>query len=216
MANATSKLLVAGLSVVLTVSAANVKWAQTAEHAVYDVMVYVESDRVSPSVLLPAESMATRMFGGIGVRVQWATRRPGRTSEPASGDCALRQPKEIRVRMVSGRPAPAGSDVFAVALPYASDGVRVMVFYAELHEAFGTRPQLESAVLAHVLVHEITHVLQGVARHSYIGLMRAHWKSTEYARLEKGPMEFASDDAELIRIGLLRDYWTLDPSTGCQ
>jgi len=207
MANAITKLLVGGLSVVLTASAGNLKRGQAAEPAGSDVIVYVASERVAPSVLLRAEVMATRMFGGIGVRVQWASgRRPGPTSEPASADCTPRQPTVIMVRMVSERPAFASSDAFAVALPYASDGVRVTVFYAELREAFGTRPQLESAVLAHVLVHEITHVLQGVARHSNIGVMRAHWNSTEYSGLEKSPMGFASDDAELIRIGLLRIF----------
>jgi hypothetical protein len=77
MANATTKLFVAGLLVVLPVSAGDPKRGQAAQHAVPDVMVYVESELVAPSMLLPAEATATRMFAGIGVRVQWANRRRG-------------------------------------------------------------------------------------------------------------------------------------------
>jgi hypothetical protein len=202
MANATTKLLAAGLLVVLPVSASDPKRGQAAQHAVPDVMVYVESELVASYVLHRAEATATRMFAGIGVRVQWADRRPGRRAEPASGGCAPKRPEEIVVRMASGRARYARGDVFAYALPYASDGVRVTVFYDELRKAFCARPRLESAVLAHVLVHEITHVLQGEARHSSTGVMRAHWNSTEYSDLEKRPMEFAGDDAELIQLGL--------------
>jgi len=202
MANATTKLLAAGLLAVLPVSAGDPKRGQAAQHAIPDVMVYVENEHLTPSVLLRAEATATRMFAGIGVRVQWADRRPGRRAEPASGGCAPQRPKEIVVRMASGGARSASREAFAYALPYASDGVRVTVFYAELRQAFRTTPRLGATVLAHVLVHEITHVLEGVARHSSTGVMRAHWNSTDYSDLEKRPMEFAGDDAELIQLGL--------------
>ena len=81
MANATTKLLAAGLLVVLPVSAGDPKRGQAAQHAVPDVMVYVESERVEPSVLHSAEATATQMFAGIGVRVQWVDRRPGDEAE---------------------------------------------------------------------------------------------------------------------------------------
>jgi hypothetical protein len=203
MANATTKLLLAGLLVVLPVSAGDPKRGQAAQPAVPDVMVYVESELVGPSLLLPAEATATRMFAGIGVRVQWENGRRRRRAESASGGCAPKRPEEIVVRMASGRAASASREAFAYALPYASDGVRVTVFYAELRQAFRARPHsLESAMLAHVLVHEITHVLEGVARHSSTGVMRAYWNSTGYSDLEDRPMEFAVDDAELIQLGL--------------
>jgi hypothetical protein len=167
-------------------------------------MVYVESELVAPSVLLRAETTANRMFAGIGVRVQWADRRPGRRAEPASGGCAPKRPEEIVVRMASVRAGSASSDAYAYALPNASDGVRVTVFYGELRKALCARPRLEPVVLAYVLVHEITHVLQGVVRHSSTGVMRAHWNSTEYSDMEDRPLEFAGDDAELIQLGLHR------------
>jgi len=202
MSNTTTKLLVAGLLVVLPISAGRPERGQAAQHTGPDVMVYVEIERVASSVLLPAEATATRMFAGIGVRVQWANHPPGRRAEPARGGCAPKPPKEIVIHMASERAASVSRDAFADALPYASDGARVTVFYAELRQAFGAQPRLESTVLAHVLVHEITHVLQGIVRHSSTGVMRAHWNSTEYGGLVMRPMEFADDDAELIQLGL--------------
>jgi hypothetical protein len=186
MANATTNLLVAGLLVVLPVSAGDPGWGQRAQHAVPDVIVYVEGELVAPSVLLRAEAMATRMFAGIGVRVQWTSRRPGRSAEAARGGCAPKRPEEIVVRMVSRRARFATSDALAYALPYASDGVRITVFYSELREALRDQPRLEPVLLAHVLVHEITHVLQGVERHSSAGVMQARWNSRDYPTWKKG------------------------------
>jgi hypothetical protein len=199
MANATTKLLVVGLLVVLPVSAGNPKRGQAAQHAVPDVMVYVEGgELVAASVLLRAEATATRMFARIGVQVQWPDRRPGRGAEPASTGCALKRPEEIVVRMASERAASALREALAVARPFAHTGVRVTVFYGELREVGRVQPRLEPVLLAHVLVHEITHVLQGVAQHSSTGVMRAHWTGRDYANMEERPLEFAGLDAELI------------------
>jgi hypothetical protein len=60
-------------------------------------------------------------------------------------------------------------------------------------------------LLAHVLVHEITHVLQGVVRHSGTGVMRAHWDAREYLDMAFSPLEFTGADAELIQSGLRRN-----------
>lgn len=203
MANTTTKLLVAGLLVVLPVSAGNPKRGQAAQQAVPDVMVYFENSvLVATSVLLRAEATATRMFAGIGLRVHWSDHRPGRGGEPDSTGCAPKQPWEIGVRLVPGKPASALGEAFAAARPYASTGVRVTVFYGELREVARVQPRLETVLLAHILVHEITHVLQGVARHSSTGVMRAHWTTGDYANMEARPLEFAGLDAELIHIGL--------------
>jgi hypothetical protein len=203
MPNATTRLFVAGLLVVLPASAGNPKRGPDAKKAIPDLLVFVDNgNRVTPSVLFQAEATATRMFAGIGVQVQWTERRPGRRAELASTGCAPKRPEEIGIRMALERTSSASLDVFAAAHPYVNDGVRVTVFYGALREAVGHQPRLETAVLAHVLVHEITHVLQGVARHSDTGVMRAHWNASDYTDMEQRPLEFAGRDAELIHLGL--------------
>ena len=211
MANATTKLFVAGLLAVLPASAGNPKRGQTAEKSVPDVLVYVEgSERVTPPVLFRAEDTATRMFAGIGVQVQWANRRPVRAPGPASTGCASQRPEEIVIQIVAGTAGSARPEAFASAVPYAHAGVRVTVYYDELREAIRLVPRLEPAVLAHVLVHEITHVLQGVVRHSGSGVMRAFWDGKEIPDMAYRPLEFAGVDAYLIHRGLKRT-----PSPNC-
>ena len=57
-------------------------------------------------------------------------------------------------------------------------------------------------LLAHVLVHEITHILQGITRHSETGIMKAHWTPEDYEEMQLRPLSFTRKDIELIQIGL--------------
>ena len=82
--------------------------------------------------------------------------------------------------------------------------MRITLFYGELHEGLRHQPRLEPIVLAHVLVHELTHVLQGVSRHSEAGVMQAHWTIRDYSEMEDKPLGFTPDDADLVHFGLAK------------
>lgn len=53
--------------------------------------------------------------------------------------------------------------------------------------------------LGNVLAHELTHALEGVARHSSEGLMKANWSGRDYDEMARGPLAFAAVDLELLR-----------------
>ena len=53
--------------------------------------------------------------------------------------------------------------------------------------------------LGHVLAHEIVHYLQGVARHSPEGLMKARWSDGDCAMMVARPLQLTAEDVELIR-----------------
>jgi len=53
-----------------------------------------------------------------------------------------------------------------------------------------------------VLVHEITHILQGVDRHSAQGVMKAQWDDNDYSAMAWKPLPFSPIDVELINRGL--------------
>ncbi|MCX6629969.1 MAG: hypothetical protein NTW28_20320 [Candidatus Solibacter sp.] len=55
---------------------------------------------------------------------------------------------------------------------------------------------------AHVLVHEIAHVLQRIDRHSDSGVMKAHWSQADYEVMARKPLPLAAEDIILIRRGL--------------
>jgi hypothetical protein len=61
---------------------------------------------------------------------------------------------------------------------------------------------LAPALLAHVLVHEITHILQGVDRHSETGVMKARWTTADYVQIRAQPLPFTDWDIDLIQEGL--------------
>ena len=61
------------------------------------------------------------------------------------------------------------------------------------------RPEV---VLAHVMVHEITHDLQGVCRHSATGLMKAHWTTSDFCEMLHKPLHFTAEDLILLYHGL--------------
>jgi hypothetical protein len=63
-------------------------------------------------------------------------------------------------------------------------------------------PVLLPTLLAHVLVHEITHVLEGVSRHSETGLMKAHWTGKDYMATAHKPLEFDPVDVNIIHYRL--------------
>jgi hypothetical protein len=53
-----------------------------------------------------------------------------------------------------------------------------------------------------VMVHEITHLLEGVCRHSESGIMKAFWTDEDKSGMRGHPMPFAAEDVELIGTGL--------------
>jgi hypothetical protein len=189
---------------------------QARQKARPDLLVYVESGNLVPfDVMQFAQQTAGRMFAGIGVRVQWATHPPARSAEPAGTGCTSVQPETIVIQMASKGPGPATGEALGSALPYARGGTRITVYYGALAEAINPTPQLARALLAHTLVHEITHVLQGVVRHSSEGVMRAHWTAEDFGDMAYKPLEFTADDVNLIRRGLetrASERCTLTPS----
>ena len=59
-----------------------------------------------------------------------------------------------------------------------------------------------SILLAHVLAHEITHILQVSCRHSDRGVMKAGWDGFDYDDMAWAPIAFAKYDIDLIHRGI--------------
>ena len=63
-------------------------------------------------------------------------------------------------------------------------------------------PNLFPMLLAHVLVHEMTHILQGVSRHSETGVMKAHWDESDFGQMRIKALPFTEADIHLIQRGV--------------
>jgi hypothetical protein len=82
----------------------------------------------------------------------------------------------------------------AYAPPY--EGHRIEVFYDRVTNAICV------VTLPHLLAHEITHILQGAARHSETGIMKAHWNSEDYHQMTVRPLAFTAEDIQLLQAGI--------------
>ena len=157
------------------------------EECAVDVIVHVDG-MLPVGVLKRAEISTTTMFAEIGVRVRLRTGGPGADSSAAY--CP-----SITAILESNVPIDVMPRVLGYAAPYAVSGTRIHVFVNRIikdHQADLAQ------VLAHVLVHEIAHVLQGSCRHSKYGIMKANWEERDFVRMRFEPLPFTDWDVQLI------------------
>jgi len=141
----------------------------------------------SSKEVVPAKGSAASIFRPIGIVVHWQ----GLKKCPAGA---------IQIRF-SGDTRPGSfPGALAYALPY--EGTQVVVFLDRIQKSI--EDSFTSALLAHVMVHEITHILQGVSRHSDSGMMKARWEAAEHLTMSWRPLPFTPDDVAMIRHGFER------------
>jgi hypothetical protein len=162
-----------------------------ARNSELSVTVYVEAS-IGDSTLAPirmlAQGIASGMFATAGVHINWRTGRP-KASEPE---------RPILIEFTSLTPKTLHPGALAYA--YVFEGVHIRIFYDRVRNA--DRPYVTAMLLAHVMVHEITHILEGVNRHSEEGVMKARWTANDLVDMEYKPLPFDPLDVLLIRKGL--------------
>jgi hypothetical protein len=129
------------------------------------------------------KAVSSRIFAGIGVKIQWRH----------LGHCST---QGILITFSNDTPASLMPGALAYALPY--EGTHIVVFYDRVTKKSGN----VSILLGHVIAHEVTHILQGVARHSESGVMKANWTGADYQQMTREPLQFAHRDVSLIQNGL--------------
>ena len=144
--------------------------------------VCIESDPHIPQGTLP---LASKMFASIGVRIDWREHR-----------CPVGV-GAIVVSLSYGGPDSTVTSDLGFAQPY--DGTHVVVFPDRV---LRFDPYQRPCILAHVLVHEITHVLQRISRHSATGIMKARWDHRDYVEMGRNTLPFTQEDIDLIYAGL--------------
>src|SRR6185369_9582631 len=107
----------------------------------------------------------------------------------------------IQMRFASKSLENVSRDAFAFARPFADGVDGITVIYERIRTATEGPTRVQS-ILAHVLAHEIAHVLIGTAGHAETGIMKAHWNGRDYAAMNVKPLEFTPDDVDMIVKGL--------------
>ncbi|MCC6361951.1 MAG: hypothetical protein IT165_00410 [Bryobacterales bacterium] len=86
----------------------------------------------------------------------------------------------------------------AVTQPYEGSSIQVCyqrVKWAERNMFLGPK------LIGYIMVHEITHNLQGIARHSGTGIMKATWTTSDYRDITDLQLRFEETDVFLIDAG---------------
>ena len=154
------------------------------------VIVVCMDRAIDPWVIERAQVTASRMFAGIGVFLEWRS----------THNCG--QGPNIIIELRSSTPRDFQPGALAEAFPYEKTHIRM--FYDRIQNS--AEPAFLPRLLAHVLVHEITHMLEGVVRHSDSGVMKAHWDGKDYTAMDSKPLPFAAEDIQIIHAGILHRY----------
>jgi flagellar basal body rod protein FlgC len=147
-------------------------------------MVCMESDPYSLEGVRP---LTAATFARIGVKIAWHTLDACPVGVDAIQVRLSRDPTSVR---------NASTQALAAAQPYART---IIVFLDRVKEVSRNRG---ISVMPNVLVHEITHILEGINRHSATGVMKARWDDKDYFAMRCKPLDFAAEDVILIYAGL--------------
>jgi hypothetical protein len=142
---------------------------------------------------LQTKSQVNRMFAAAGVRIAWRGGHPNRDTLlglAVSIELAETDGPDREVRVL-GKTCPFGAGVH-----------RVIVFQDMVRNRANASQIDEYKVMAHVLVHEIGHVLERLDRHSDTGIMKARWTPADYQIMQREPLPFAKEDLEWIHNAL--------------
>lgn len=171
-----------------TVSEAEDRKLDESPDAGIAVTAFFHYDAQLPGATLNyAQVVAQKMFKPAGVQLCWK-------AQPVNSDKAS---QVIRIDLTANTPSDFHPHALAYAFPF--EGTHIRVFYDRIASVAGS--ELAPALLAHVLVHEITHILEGTDRHSEEGVMKAHWTGRDFKQMMCRPLTFTTLDVQLIQRG---------------
>jgi hypothetical protein len=152
------------------------------------VDVYIWNETAVPfQTVVQGKAMAARIFAQIGITVRFHWGDPPQA----------RGPNVIAVRM---GPAPANATDNSLGSALLQS--RLITLYLDrIRDVQAHMPNVGPALFGHLLAHEIGHVLQGVPRHSEVGILKPSWSGGDYARMCAGALAFTLEDIERMRLG---------------
>ena len=154
------------------------------------VDVYVSGRDDSLQLLRSGRPLASEIFRKIGIHLTWHTGELP-AGQKAFGICTVEQ-----------APVSAGPDALAASHLSNSAGVEITMYGDRLHLFLKAHSTPVGVAAAYVLAHELGHAMQGVARHSAIGIMKAHWSDSDFTEMVFHQLAFTPYDIELIHRGL--------------
>ena len=152
---------------------------QTRGENQFDAYLQVNS-QVAYQTTERAQAMTARMFREIGVTLHWLSSAPSASSRPA-----------LWLELTDVAPRGLGPSGMAFAMPY--EGTNVKICWCRIEHA-----PAPDRLLAHVMAHEIGHMLQGTNRHSTTGIMKPVFTVEDTVQMRSHLFRFDPEDVKLI------------------
>jgi hypothetical protein len=169
----------------------------TAQDARKTVRVYVVTNTTEGNLNVSwAQSIASHIFAEAGVRIKWQFGEPRHREQ------------DVPIIITVSSNTPETLAPRALAYAHVFEGVHISVFCDRIRNTVHGSDRLGTFLLAHVMAHEIVHILEGIDRHSEAGLMKASWTKKEIEEMSVQPLSLAPEDVRLIHIGLLKQETT--------
>jgi len=140
------------------------------------------------------ERRVDALMQGASIQIRWLHGlTPGRTAEVR---CLCSHPEPMRVLILhlleTGR-AAWPSELGQAFLGEDGQGVMADVFLDRLQQLTEEREIDYARLLAHVVAHELGHLLLGPNAHSVMGLMQARMTGDSLERMEQGNFRFSQE-----------------------
>ena len=171
----------------------------------FTVRVY-DYDGVPAGILKRAEEEAARIFRQVGLEVIW-TSCPTSDEEPQKHPTCNQVPDPLHLMLqivprsrVKGRFAHP-SRVGVARIPHGVKGFGTIAAAYDFRavEQAARRVASRSAILGHIMAHELGHLLLGREQHADRGLMRGGWSREDLISMSQGSLLFHPEEAERIR-----------------
>ena len=190
------------LSLALAVAPINAgERAKTAKGGGLAVKVSMFNDaQISDGKVATAESVAARLFGRAGIRIDGLN--CGHTTETGEERASCSKaafPEHFEVRL---RQKSLNLHESTLGLSFLGDdgiGCHADVFYAGVEPIEQEAGLSAEAILGLVIAHELGHLLLGTNSHAARGIMRANWKKQDLSLAGKGMLGFTEDQAQKMR-----------------
>lgn len=157
--------------------------------------------RETPETLERALNEVARLFRPVGVSIEWlGVRQDVRSLVPGSSPNDLhlmlldRQMQELdhSKKMLLGMAPMSGTEQGHVAYVF----LEPVEYLSDVHAVDSV------LVLAHVIAHELGHLLLPARYHAPSGLMLGRWSGPDLRAAARGEQRFSSQEAALIRAAM--------------
>jgi hypothetical protein len=159
------------------------------------VDVYICNHDDSSILLGPGKVLASDLFAKVGVRVDWHAGELGPVGRDGS------QPT-FGIHTIEHAPESASPGALASARLVDSSATEITVYKDRIRRFLDQRPSLTAVAAGYLLAHELAHAMQGVARHSEAGIMKAQWSRDDFQQMVLHKLGFTGFDVDLIHRGL--------------